>query len=154
MIYWRHFKALKVIGCRYFGLSNWALIFWLGNSFGYFLKNWVIFFSNLLVTLLQTLTKASNVGVAKSLNSSRIQIFGFEPKCWMSSSLFFHLRDRQNIFFFTRGPRFRQEAPPRGGKMESHATTAATTALSVCNHRTDGWFKRTLIPKVSDCWQD
>jgi hypothetical protein len=32
--------------CRYFG------IFWLGDCLSYFLKNWVIFFSNLLVPLL------------------------------------------------------------------------------------------------------
>ncbi len=37
--------------CRYFG------IFWLGDCLGYFLNNWAIFFSKLLVTLFRTKAK-------------------------------------------------------------------------------------------------
>jgi hypothetical protein len=56
MVCCRYYKVSKVIDvdvlgfqielcCREFGL------FKIGDCLGYFLKNWVIFFSNLLVTL-------------------------------------------------------------------------------------------------------
>ncbi len=52
LVWCRYFKVSKVVWCRCFGHSNWALlfIFWPFWPWDFF-KNWAIFFSNLLVTL-------------------------------------------------------------------------------------------------------